>query len=66
MKSTYLSVLKTAVVTVKKGTLDFLNVQYQVANVDASIISLIAEMKKNPQNNPKKLNPKNNLIKAHA
>lgn len=58
---TYLKVRTNALVTVKKGTSDFLNVQYQVANVAAKIISLIAETKKNPQNSPKTFSPENNI-----
>jgi hypothetical protein len=42
-------------VTVKNGTSDLVNVQYQVANVAARIISPTEEIKHNIQNIPKVL-----------
>jgi hypothetical protein len=54
--NTHRNVRPILTVTVKNGTSDLLNVQYQVANVPANIISPSAETKNSPQNIPNILN----------
>jgi hypothetical protein len=51
--NTHRNVRPILTVTVRNGTSDLLNVQYQVANVPANTISPSAETKKSPQNKPK-------------
>jgi hypothetical protein len=53
--ATHRNIRDILIVTVKKGTSDLLNVQYQVANVAARIISPTAETKHIIQNIPKTL-----------
>lgn len=54
-KFTYRTVLAIERVSVKNGTFDFLNDQYQVAKVPANTISPNAEMKKTTQKKPNTL-----------
>ena len=52
LNKNHLAVRSEAVVIVKNGMSDLLNVQYHVANVAAKIISLKAVRKNSPQSNP--------------
>lgn len=54
--NTHRNVRPILTVTVRNGTSDLLNVQYQVAKVPANIISPRAETKNSPQNTPNILN----------
>jgi hypothetical protein len=53
--ATHRNIRDVLFVMVKNGTSDLLNVQYQVANVAARIISPMAEIKNSIQNIPKVL-----------